>query len=363
MNSEKSQSHNEPSIGGLLRDDIRRGGYFRTLRREIEDLQDFMLTEERRKSLEQMSQLKRWMVLPLWLLKSLFQKLAPMRRLMVIIALWMLVAYRNVKNANENLFFLGGLVLLFVLLLELKDKLLAREELEAGRAVQKALMPPPRPKVPGWDIWLFTRSANEVGGDLLEFINITDERYGIALGDIAGKGLRAALLSAKLQATLQAYVPDFPSLSALAAKLNQAFCRYSLPNIFASLMYLELQADSDKVKLVNAGHLPPAIIRGNKVEKLAKGNMALGLTSKAKYKESKLSLSKGEWMIIYSDGLTDAQNEEDVLFGEERIQALLPSLTPFAAERIGQKIVASVDEFIGDARTIDDLSIAIIRRI
>src|SRR5512138_3275825 len=93
-----------------------------------------------------------------------------------------------------------------VLMLELKDKLLARSELEAGRTVQLALMPDRPPVVPGWDIWLYSRSANDVGGDLVDYLQIDPQRLGVMLGDVAGKGLPAALLMAKLQATLRALV-------------------------------------------------------------------------------------------------------------------------------------------------------------
>ena len=99
---------------------------------------------------------------------------------------------------------LGIAILLFILMLELKDKLLAREELEAGRAVQRALMPDSGPTIPGWDVSLFTRSANDVGGDLVDYVPLDDQRNGLVLGDVAGKGLPAALLMAKLQSTLRA---------------------------------------------------------------------------------------------------------------------------------------------------------------
>jgi len=122
--------------------------------------------------------------------------------------------------------------------LELKDKLHAKTELEEGRSVQNALMPEENPKVDGWDIWLYTRPANDVGGDLLDFTKISENNYGISLGDVAGKGLSAALLMAKLQSTIRAIVPDYISLSEFGNKLNHIFCRDSLPKLFSSLIYI-----------------------------------------------------------------------------------------------------------------------------
>ena len=92
----------------------------------------------------------------------------------------------------------GGIILIAVLMLELKDKLAARDELEAGRTVQLALMPESSPAVPGWDLWLHTEPANDVGGDLIDHLQIDDSHHGVALGDVSGKALPAALLMVKL---------------------------------------------------------------------------------------------------------------------------------------------------------------------
>jgi len=220
--------------GKAFHEDLHYGGLRRDYRRELSELKEFMLTQERRQRLERMGRLKRLLVIPWWLLKSLLQKLTPFRRLMVVVGLWLSFANLTGSTRNQSRPFLGVAILLLVLILELKDKLLAREELEAGHAVQKALMPPSNPQVPGWSLWLFTRSANEVGGDLLDFISVNESRFGVAVGDVAGKGLRAALLTAKLQALLRALALDCTSLSALVAKLNQIFCRDKLPHIFST---------------------------------------------------------------------------------------------------------------------------------
>jgi serine phosphatase RsbU (regulator of sigma subunit) len=117
----------------------------------------------------------------------------------------------------------------------LKDKLLAHGELESGRAVQRAMIPEQAPLVPGWNLWLFTRSANEVGGDLVDFLRMNGDRFGIAIGDVAGKGLGAALFMVKIQATLRALTPDHDSLTDLASKLNRICPRWNATK-FASLL-------------------------------------------------------------------------------------------------------------------------------
>jgi hypothetical protein len=362
MADETSHTSREPKIVRTLLDDLRHGDFGNTLRRDYDDLKRFMLPDEQRKRLAQMSILKRWFYIGWWLMKSMFFKLTPVRRILLVIALWLFLMNQSNENSSSINHLLGGLVLLFILMLELKDKLLAKKELEAGHAVQEALMPERSPRVPGWSLWLFTRAANEVGGDLVDFVQVGDNRYGVALGDVAGKGLSAALLTAKLQATIRALAPDFTSLADMGAKLNRIFFRYSLPNIFASFVYLEFQPESDLVRAINAGHIQPVIVSKAGVDKMGKGGVALGLIPTATYAEQQIQLRRGDLLIAYSDGLSEARNEHGEFFGEQRLMQLVAQLAALDTYQIGEGLVKEVDQFIGDARTCDDLSVAILRR-
>ena len=363
-----SNSSSQRGIGKTILDDFRRGDFERTMRRDYKELRDFMITEEREKRLKEMRTVKRALYISWWFLEGLVLKLTPARRLLLLVAIILLVSNFQISSKGSSTSFegshiLGVLVLLFIIMLELKDKLVAHEELEAGHAVQNALMPERCPKVLGWSLWLFTRSANEVGGDLVDFISISPDRVGVTLGDIAGKGLRAALLTAKLQATVRALAPDLSSLSQLADKLNFIFCRDSLPNLFASVVYLEAQPNTGVVRLVNAGHFPPVIVRGMQLEKTDKGGMALGLSPQAVYGEQHLELKSGEMIFVYSDGLTEARNEQGMFFGEQKLLDLLPQLVTYDPQQIGERLIAEIDRFVGDARAYDDVSIAILKRL
>jgi hypothetical protein len=357
-----TSSSSQPNIGRTILDDFRRGDFERSMKRDYRELKDFMLTEEREKRLKEMRTLRRLFFISWWFLEGLILKLTPARRILLLVAVFLIISSWG-KNGNEGLHLLGALVLLFIIMLELKDKLIAHEELEAGHAVQNALMPERTPPVSGWGLWLFTRSANEVGGDLVDFINISPDRVGVTLGDIAGKGLRAALLTAKLQATIRALAPDFSSLSELGRKLNFIFCRDSLPNLFASVVYLEVQPNAGSIRLVNAGHLPPLIVRGAQLERTDKGGMALGLSPQATYQEQRLELNTNDMVFVYSDGLTEARNESGAFFGEQKILDLLPQLATYSPQQIGDRLLAEIDRFVGDARTYDDITIAILKRL
>jgi sigma-B regulation protein RsbU (phosphoserine phosphatase) len=349
--------------------EVHRTGLKRTIDRTFVELQQFYLTAHSRDQLEGMRKGRRTIYLVVWLLKSLVLRLTPARRVLLALSfflMWQATSFEHHGDTTQisiRFPLLGIVTLLFILMLELKDKLLARDELEAGRSVQLALMPDPSPTIPGWDVWLFTRSANDVGGDLVDFLPLGEQRFGIVLGDVAGKGLPAALLMAKLQSTLRALAADESSLAELGQKMNRILCRDGLPNRFATMVYLDVGARSGWVRVLNAGHLPPLVLRGTTLEELPNGAMALGMFPDATFSEQRVDLADGEVLIVFSDGLTEAMNGNDEFFGDERLQARLPALARMAAQDIGTQVVAAVDEFVGDARPHDDLSLVVLRRI
>jgi sigma-B regulation protein RsbU (phosphoserine phosphatase) len=337
---------------------------------EYEDLKEYYLTDERKERLKSMSGFKKFFVIPWWILKSLYFKLTPFRRLLLIAGIILLIISSRFEAESPGVSvnyqvtaIIGGLIFLFIIALELKDKLHAKTELEEGRAVQKALMPEVHPQVAGWDIWLYTNPANDVGGDLLDYLKISDNKVGVSVGDVAGKGLSAALLMAKLQSTIRAIVPDCKSLAELGEKLNKIFCRDSLPRLFASLVYLELDTDTGKIKLLNAGHLPPSIIRNEKIERLKITSPALGLITGAMFSEQTVNLHPEEFIIIYSDGLTEARSEKGEFFGEKRVEKLLLGVSNLSSKNAGERILRIVSNFIGKAKSHDDLTIAILKKI
>ncbi|MGB5530800.1 MAG: PP2C family protein-serine/threonine phosphatase, partial [Ignavibacteriaceae bacterium] len=359
----------EPRISRTIRSDFSQTKIKEEFKAEYKDLKQYFLTEERKKKLESMYVLKKFFILPWWLLKALYFRLTPFRRLLLVFGIIFILISGNSQLNEENFnvdlnasAIFGCMIILFILGLELKDKILARTELEEGRAIQQALMPERSPKIHGWDIWLFTRSANDVGGYLLDFIKLGDNKYGVAVGDVAGKGLSAALLMAKLQSTIRALAYDFPSLASLGNKLNKIFNRDSLPKIFASLIYAEIRSDSNDIKFINAGHYPPIIIQKDRTEQLKKDAPALGLLADSKFTEQMISLTQNEFMIIYSDGLTEAQNESGKFFGESRLLELTKNNQSKSSAQLGEYILSNVDLFIGKTPAHDDLTLAVLKR-
>jgi sigma-B regulation protein RsbU (phosphoserine phosphatase) len=339
-----------------------------TVRRDFKDAKEFYLEEEHLQRLDGMGRFKRWFFTIIWLFKSLYLKLTPVRRILLVVSLFLIlinvsgtIGETNVRF-DSNLKIIGGIILLFILMLELKDKLLARDELIAGRAVQEALLPETKPDIPGWDVWLYSRPANDVGGDLIDIINLGSRSFGLALGDISGKGLPAALLMAKLQSTLRALVSEFDSIAALGKKINEIFFRDTVSKSFASLIYLQIKSGSESVKMLNAGHIPPVIKSKNGIQVTEKGDRALGISPRSGYSVKKILLKKNELLAIYSDGVIEAQNEAGEFFGTERLFHLLSRPEFENTGKLGESIVQAVEDFVGDSPRFDDLSLVLIRK-
>ncbi len=366
MNSDKKNT--DPGLFDTLRDDLKKGGFKNNLTSDYSDLKEFFLNDERKNRLAKMGKFKRFFYMVWWLLKELLLKLNPTRRLILIIGIIFLVSAGRFGINGENVDFnyntavLGGIIILFILMLELKDKLLAKDELSAGKSVQVALMSERSPKVNGWNIWLFTQPANDVGGDLVDFVKLGNKKFGITLADVSGKGLAAALLMAKLQTIIRAFAPDFSNLSELGSKINNVFHKDILPNSFASMVHIQIEENNGNIEVLNAGHPPPILIRNNDIKELKKGNVALGLTGTSKYHTENLEIEDGDFLLVYSDGVSEACNSNLEFFGVERLKKFLTTTTYSLPEQLGQKLLNYIYNFIGDNKKSDDLSIVILQK-
>ncbi len=368
-----SDSKRQRNFFHVLFDDFRMSDVGKTFFKELREIKEFYLNDEQRERLKTMRAGRSALHITGWVLRGMFYKLSPFRRLLLVVGVLLLMNIsidinKGGRSVHSDTALLGGAVLVLILILELKDKLLAHDELEAGRRIQELLMPERTPKVDGWSIWLFTRSANEVCGDLVDFLRFDEHRFGVAIADVSGKGLHAALLTAKLQATIRALAFTEPSdggLASLVSRINAIFHRDSPSNMFASLLYAE--CGGGEVRIVNAGHLPALVLSNSAVEEMEKGEPALGLAREIQYTERAVQMKSGDLCVLYSDGVTEARNEQGDFFNKERLIKFLLK-TPLgqspsgAPAEIGASLVAEVDRFIGAAGTADDLSLIILKR-
>lgn len=333
---------------------------------ELKQLYYFYLDDERRTKLAGMGRISRAISLVGWVLWSMYVKLSPPRRLMVGAAFLCTVLgktnLRFEQTVEMDLRPTGFVLLLLVLMLELKDKLLARDEIAIAREVQLALLPSREPEIPGWRVWSYSRPANDVGGDLVDYLEVDGFRHAIVLGDVSGKGLGAALLSAKLQATLRALLPDSGGLDDLGRRVNAIFQEDALDNRFATMFFAQLEHESSRLAYLNAGHNPAIFITPEGTRRLYASSYPLGMLADARYEEGSIDVGPGETLVAYSDGLTEALSSQGEEFGMDRLEAEVAGLRGLAPEEIGRRILDSVDRFMGQNRPDDDLSLVVIVR-
>jgi hypothetical protein len=358
--------HTPPRLIPTLKEDITRGGFLGSFKQEAREIEEFFLSDREKEQLRSKGRIWRWFVLAWWVLKNSLLKLTSFRRIVLVIGLILIFSSDTNTNAGAEVSIhyrsLGAICVLLVLVLELKDKLLARNELESGRAVQRAMQPDASPSIPGWNLWLYTRSANEVGGDLVDFLRLDGGRCAVAIGDVAGKGLGAALFMVKIQSTLRALAPDFDSVDRLAAKVNAILLRDGMPGKFASLFFARFGPESGDLQFFNAGHMPPLILSADGIEELSKGNAALGLSAGTVFETRVVRLAASASMVVYSDGVTEAQNEAGEFYGLDRLRAICNEGRMMAAQALGEKVLVGIAAFEGNARRTDDLSLVILQR-
>ncbi len=349
-------------------DTKKKESFFQSLRREFHELKAFYITDRQAEDLQRRTWLGRFFVTTFYILKAFYLRLSPVRRILFIVALFLLFSFNTAEYQSHNvrmqlnLNFWGGVLLIFLLLLELKDKLLIKDEILAARAIQEALIPDRTPQIAGFDIFLYYQPMNEVGGDLIDHIALNEEKHLLALADISGKGLSAALLMSKLQGFIHAFAQDTP-FEQLMEIINQKFF-YSVPRkSFASMLLLMLNKNLSAVRFLNAGHLPPLLWQNGQFTSLPKGGMALGLAPSQRYRPLEAVLNPGDVLVCYSDGLSEAFNKSKEQFGEERIKAVIQATGQQSAQMMGEALLQSVRSFIQDQSLSDDLSLIIVKKV
>ena len=257
------------------------------------------------------------------------------------------------------LFSVIGLV--FLLVLELADRIQVRDELEVARQLQRDLLPHRAPEVAGYEFAFSYRSANTVGGDYYEFLPLPDGRLALAIGDASGHGIAAAMLMAVSGTTLRLAVDTDPSPLAVAAMMNRALVRTGGPRAFLTLFYALLEPTSGRIDYVCAGHPFPLLRRtGGQLATLGSGAFPLGLRPRLDLTAGRDEIRPGDLLLLYTDGIPEAINEEGEAFGFDRLQrALIAGGEP---HQVHDRIVAQVGRFEDRGEHDDDRSLVVMAR-
>ena len=266
--------------------------------------------------------------------------------------------------AHGTLALITSLILVnLLILLEVADRLSLKGELEVAREIQLAMLPSGTYRAGDVEICGITRPANTVGGDFYDVLTLRAGRIVVAVGDVAGKGSPAALLMALLLAVLRTLVDEELDPPALVERLNVQICRHSPSSRFITLFYAVYSPTTGAVTYVNAGQNPPMIRRRNgQYERLGSTGVALGMFDHSSFGSVDTMLGEGEMLVMYSDGITEAEDPAGRPFEESGLEAVINRSADSGPAEIGLQVLKAVEAHARESRFIDDLTILLLKR-
>lgn len=256
------------------------------------------------------------------------------------------------------------------LMREIADEVAQRErlnrEVEIAREVQERLFPQKLPAIAGLDYAGHCRPALGVGGDYYDFLALPQGHLGVAIGDVSGKGIAAALMMASLQASLRGEATRAPeNLAAAVANVNRLVFEASADNRYATFFYGQYDPETHKFDYVNAGHNPPMLFHRAAgqwtVSRLEIGGTVVGLIESFDYQQGSVPLGVGDLLVAYTDGISEAMNSADEEWGEDRMMDSIKACDGMPAQEALQQIFTAADAFVAGAKQHDDMTLVVLR--
>lgn len=239
-----------------------------------------------------------------------------------------------------------------------------QEELQLASRIQIDLLPKAVPEIPGYQVAGKTLPAQQVGGDYFDFIKIHDARWAFCLGDVSGKGLPASLLMANLQATLRGQTLSDLAPADCIRRSNKLLFYSTSPEKFATVFYGILDTQRHTLKFSNAGHDSPYVLHTNtSVSRLQTGGVPLGMLEEFPFEEEEVQMNPGDLLVVYSDGVTEAWNTDEVEFGEKRLAEVLHQYHNKTASELIDGVIAAVKSHTGSVPQADDITLVVLKRL
>ena len=239
-----------------------------------------------------------------------------------------------------------------------------RRDLAGAKDVQQAFFPPESLSIPCMACQTFYQPAHEIGGDYYDFFSLQDGRWGIAIGDVSGKGISAALIMASLQASVraQALHPHL-HLSTLIGSVNRLVYESSPTHLFASLFYSEYEPATRMLRFVNAGHNPPIVVRPRngscEMFYLNSTGKPVGISADSQFASGTFQFEIDDLLIAYTDGVTETENDQGEGWGQQRLENLLRSCSRKTPEQIIKGILDQVSMFANGQPQQDDMTLVV----
>jgi len=309
---------------------------------------------------------------------AVLEKLSPARRVLLLAAMVMLVipssgfsyegSGHEVHVVELDFHFWGGLLLFLLLMLEIADRVVMKRDLQIAREIQTWLLPGAPPQIPGISLAYLTRPANTVAGDYYDVFprpgkSSEDNRVVFAVADVAGKSIPAAMLMATFQASLKTLSTAQVALPELAANMNKYACSNSQGGLrFTTAFLAEYDAARRVFSYINAGHNNPILRRSTgSIERLDVGGLPLGIQAEAKYESASVALAPGDWLIIFTDGLVEAENAHQDEYGETRLLSAIAAGAAGTPADMLNRLMAEVDLFVGSTPQHDDVTCLLVK--
>jgi serine phosphatase RsbU (regulator of sigma subunit) len=239
-----------------------------------------------------------------------------------------------------------------------------KRDLSQAAEIQRRMLPDEAPQVDGADLAGYNAACRTVGGDYYDFFTYPDGRVSLALGDVSGKGMPASLMMMALHARVQVLAEDPGELSFFMSRLNKATCAQCPSNRFITFFFCVLNASTGELAFANAGHNPPIVVRASgEAHMLEGGGPVLGILPVAPYREERAHLGMGDMLVLYSDGVTEANNPEYDEFGEERFIEVLKLHRNEPATAIVDAVTKALTDFAAGAPQADDITLVVAKRL
>ncbi|HEY2012025.1 MAG TPA: SpoIIE family protein phosphatase [Bryobacteraceae bacterium] len=239
-----------------------------------------------------------------------------------------------------------------------------KRDLSQAADIQRRMLPDQAPQMPGGDLAGYNAACRTVGGDYYDFFPYPNGSVAMVLGDVSGKGMPASLMMAELHARVQVLAEDPSDLAALMTRLNKATCIKCPSNRFVTFFFCLLDLTTGKLQFANAGHNPPILVRASgEAQMLEGGGPVLGILPIASYAQDCEMLNPGDMLVLYSDGVTEANNPDYDEFGEERFIEVLQRHHKEPASAIVEAVTRALTEFTAGAPQADDITLAVAKRL